>query len=84
LDAAGFEPRTATLVRGVWRHADAASLVAAFRGGTARMAAMLEAQAESAMPAILAGLEAAAASWRDKDGQLAVPIACVIAAGIKR
>ena len=56
------------LVRGVWRHADAAALVAAFRGGTARMAAMLEAQAESAMPAILAGLESGAASWRDKDG----------------
>jgi SAM-dependent methyltransferase len=83
LEAAGFAPHAARLVRGVWRHADAASLLAAFRGGTARMAAMLEAQYESVMPAILAGLEADAAVWHDQDGQLAVPIACVIAAGTK-
>jgi SAM-dependent methyltransferase len=87
LDAAGFSGNTAVLVRRTWRHRDAAGLLAAFRGGTVRMAAMLDRQTEAAMPAILAGLESAAAGWRVQGhdgGQLAVPVACVIAAGIKR
>ena len=86
LDAAGFSGNTAALVRGTWRHKDAETLLAAFRGGTVRMAAMLDNQTEAAMPAILAGLRSAAAAWsvegRD-GGQLAVPVACVIAAGTK-
>lgn len=82
LDAAGFSRTDARLVRGTWRHADAASLLAALRAGTARMAAMIEAQPEAAMPAILSGLEAAARPFRDGAG-LAVPIACVIASGTR-
>jgi SAM-dependent methyltransferase len=83
LDAAGFSDAGTKLVRGIWRHRDGAALLAALRGGTARMAAMLDAQTDAAMPAIVAGLEASAAEWRDGE-QIAVPIACVIAAGIKR
>jgi len=82
LNEAGFSNTGARLVRATWRHPDAASLLAALRAGTARMAAMLAAQTEAAMQAILAGLEVSAAEWRDGD-QLAVPIACVIAAGAK-
>jgi SAM-dependent methyltransferase len=86
LDAAGFSATTATLLRGTWRQRDGAALLAALRGGTVRMAAMLDEQLGAAMPAILAGLETAASVWRVEGhggGQLAVPVACVIAAGTK-
>jgi hypothetical protein len=46
------------------------------------MAAMIAAQTDAAMPAILAELEAAVEPWR-AGAELAVPIACVIAAGIR-
>jgi SAM-dependent methyltransferase len=82
LTAAGFARTSAELVRGTWRHRDAAALLGALRAGTARMAAMLEAQTDKAMPAILADLEARSAQYRDGDS-VAVPIACVIAAGVK-
>jgi ubiquinone/menaquinone biosynthesis C-methylase UbiE len=82
LAEAGFATPDARVVRGTWRHRDAASLLAALRAGTARMAAMLDAQTDTAMQGILSGLEAATAPWRDSGG-LAVPIACVIAAGGK-
>jgi SAM-dependent methyltransferase len=86
LDDAGFARTDARLVRGTWRHRDAASLLAALRAGTARMAAMLEAQTDAAMPAILSALDSATAPYRTPGpdgGALAVPIACVIAAGIR-
>jgi SAM-dependent methyltransferase len=82
LGAAGFVETGVRLSRGVWRHPDAASLLGALRAGTARMAAIIEAQTVTAMPAIVAGVEAAAAPWRDGDG-LAVPIASVIIAGTR-
>ena len=44
------------------------------------MAAMIEAQEPSAMPVIIADIEANASSYRTADG-IAVPIAAVIAAG---
>jgi len=74
-------------VRGLWRHKDAASLLAALRAGTARMAAMIDAQTDTAMPAILAALETATAPFHSTGpdgGELSVPIACYIASGIKR
>jgi SAM-dependent methyltransferase len=86
LEDAGFVRIDARLVRGTWRHQDAASLLAALRAGTARMAAMIDAQMDAAMPAILSDLEAAAAGWRipgPDRGHLAVPIACVVASGIR-
>ncbi len=82
LHEAGFADTGAHLVRGVWRHADAGAMLAAMRDGTARNAAMLAAQPADRMPAIEAGLAAAAAPWRDGEG-LAVPIACVVAYGTR-
>ena len=82
LDSAGFAQTTARLVRGLWRHENAGSLLAALRAGTARMAAMIDAQSDAAMPAIVSGLAASAEPYRDGAG-LAVPIACIIAAGIR-
>jgi SAM-dependent methyltransferase len=87
LEYAGFAGTDAILVRGHWRHKDAASLLAALRAGTARMAAMIDAQTDTAMPAILAALATATAPFRipGRDGgQLLVPIACYIASGIRR
>jgi SAM-dependent methyltransferase len=85
LDDAGFVGTGARLIRGTWRHQDAASLLAALRAGTARMAALIDAQPDAAMPTILSALEDAAAGYRTPatdGGHFAVPIACVIAAGI--
>ena len=82
LTQAGFSQVRAQLERRVWRHADAASLVAALRAGTARMAAMIEAQPPSAVPAILADIAQNAEPWRDADG-LALPIAAVVASGAR-
>jgi SAM-dependent methyltransferase len=82
LRAAGFADCTTQLVRATWRHANAQALVAALQAGTARMAAMIEAQPAAAMPAIVADIEKFAAAYRDAAG-LAVPTAAVIAAGIK-
>lgn len=80
---AGFAALRAQLERRVWRHRDAASLVAALRAGTARMAALIDAQSPAALSAIVADIDTNAAAWRDADG-LALPIAAVIASGVKR
>ena len=87
LHDAGFADLRARLVRGVWRHKDAASLLASLRAGTARMAALIDAQSEAARPAIAAALAEVAIPWRapEREGAgLAVPIACVIASGTRR
>jgi SAM-dependent methyltransferase len=78
----GFAHCTTELVRATWHHAGAHALVAALRSGTARMAAMIEAQHSSAMPAIIADIDEHAERFRDTDG-IAVQIAAVIAAGVK-
>jgi SAM-dependent methyltransferase len=80
---AGFASLQAQLERRVWRHRDAASLVAALRAGTARMAALIDAQPPAALRAIVADIDANAAAWCDANG-LALPIAAVIASGVKR
>jgi ubiquinone/menaquinone biosynthesis C-methylase UbiE len=80
---AGFAALQAQFERRTWRHRDAASLVAALRAGTARMAALIDAQSPAALRAIVADIDANAAAWRDADG-LALPIAAVIAAGVKQ
>lgn len=87
LDAAGFAATEARLFRGAWQHPNAASLLGALHAGTARMAAMIDAQTPEAMPAILAALETEAAPFRTPGpdgGGLSVPIACYIASGIRR
>jgi SAM-dependent methyltransferase len=78
----GFAGCTTLLVRASWQHRDAAALVAALQAGTARMAAMLEAQQPQAMTAIVADIAANAESYRRADG-IAVPIAAVIASGVR-
>jgi SAM-dependent methyltransferase len=82
LEEAGFARTSAKPVRGTWRHRDASALLSALRAGTVRMAAMLKAQPDSAMPAILADLESGSAQYRG-DGGISVPIACVIVAGAR-
>ncbi len=82
LAAAGFAKVDAWLEHRVWRHADAAALVAALQAGTARMAAMIEGQRKGVLAAIVADIEENAAGYRDA-GELALPIAAVVAAGIR-
>ncbi|HEY1935382.1 MAG TPA: methyltransferase domain-containing protein [Acetobacteraceae bacterium] len=82
LAAAGFVDVAARVEHRVWRHADAAALVAALRAGTARMAAMIEGQAAGVLPRVIAEIELAAAGYRDADG-LALPIAAVVAEGMR-
>jgi SAM-dependent methyltransferase len=65
-----------------WQHPDAGSLVTALRTGTARMAAMLEAQNPDALCAITADIARHAEGYL-KHGRLAVPTAAVIASGVK-
>ena len=78
---AGFLNADTQLLRQRWVHADAAALVAALQAGTARMSALIAAQAPAAMPAIIADMDAHAAEWRTPDG-LAVPIAAVVASAV--
>jgi len=82
LAAAGFGAIETRPVSAVWRHPDSASLVGALRAGTARMAALINAQDPAAMPAILADIDRAAAPYRNSD-ELAVPIAAVVASGVR-
>jgi SAM-dependent methyltransferase len=82
LREAGFVDCATRLVRATWWHSNAAALVAALRAGTARMAAMLEAQRPDALRAIVADIAEHAEPYRDADG-LALPIAAVIASGVK-
>lgn len=82
LAAAGFADVGGRLEHRVWRHADAAELVSAFRAGTARMAAMIEGQREGVLAEIVADIEENAAGYRDATG-LALPIAAVVAAGVR-
>ena len=80
LAAAGFADIRSAALRGVWRHADGAALIAAFRDGTARTAATVAAQDPAALPAIAAEIDAMAAPFRDAAG-IAVPIAAIVASG---
>jgi SAM-dependent methyltransferase len=82
LAEAGFVECATRLERATWRHCDAQALVAALRAGTARMAAMLEAQRPEAIDAIVGDIAANAECYRDANG-IAMPIAAVIASGVR-
>jgi SAM-dependent methyltransferase len=82
LREAGFTDCATRLVRAEWRHHDAEALVDALSSGTARMAAMLEAQRPDAMAAIVADIAESAAPYQGGGG-IAVPIAAVIASARK-
>jgi SAM-dependent methyltransferase len=78
----GFADCTTRLVHASWQHRDAQALVTALRAGTARMAAVLDAQRPDAMIAIIADIAENAENYRGADG-IAVPIAALIASGAK-
>ena len=63
----------------------AASLLAALRAGTARMAAMIDAQKSTAMPAILSALETASAPFHvsGPDGGERRPRCVKVAPGVR-
>jgi SAM-dependent methyltransferase len=82
LERAGFAGIGSTKLTGFWRQADGRALLHALRSGTARMAALVEAQVSEAIPAIVAEIDRAAAVYRDADG-LAIPIAAFVAHGRK-
>ena len=82
LREAGFTSIATRTVTAIWRHRDGAALVAALRAGTARMAGLIMAQDPAALPAIAADIDAGAAPYRARNG-IAVPIAAVIASGVK-
>jgi SAM-dependent methyltransferase len=82
LHGAGFEDCEAGLETREWHVDDPGELVAALRRGTVRTAALIEAQDQSAIPAILAHIARAAAPFRRGDG-FAIPIVAIVARGTR-
>jgi SAM-dependent methyltransferase len=82
LEQAGFVSPGARRLGGTWRHADGQALLQALRAGTARMAALLDAQPPDAIPAIIADIDRHAGSYRDTQG-LAIPLAAFVAFGVR-
>jgi SAM-dependent methyltransferase len=82
LELAGFSEVGSRRLTGLWRQADGRALLGALRSGTARMAALIEAQSQEAIPAIAAAIDREAVAYRDADG-LAVPIVAFVAFGRK-
>jgi ubiquinone/menaquinone biosynthesis C-methylase UbiE len=82
LAAAGFADCRAELVRCQWLVAAPDDIVTVLARGTVRTAALIAAQPEAARPAIGAAVAAAAAPYRRADG-VAVPVAAILARGIK-
>jgi SAM-dependent methyltransferase len=82
LELAGFSEVGSRRLTGLWRQADGRALLGALQSGTARMAALIEAQSQEAIPAIAADIDREAAAYRDVDG-LAVPIVAFVAFGRK-
>jgi ubiquinone/menaquinone biosynthesis C-methylase UbiE len=79
---AGFGDIDARLVQRAWPAKRVHDLVAAFRHGTARTAALIDAQDPAALPAIEAHMAEHAEIYRQGD-HLRVPIAAVLAIGRK-
>jgi SAM-dependent methyltransferase len=82
LEGAGFTGIGSRKLTGLWRQTDGQALLGALRSGTARMAALIEAQSADAIPAIVKAIDRAAGAYRDADG-LAIPLAAVVAYGRK-
>jgi SAM-dependent methyltransferase len=80
LSDAGFVEVSAELRRAEWILSNGEELIAALSAGTVRMAALLEAQKQSALNAIVADIDKQAARYRRGDC-LAIPIAAVLARG---
>jgi SAM-dependent methyltransferase len=82
LQQAGFAGIGSRRLHAVWPQADGRALLDALRSGTARMAALIEAQAAEVLPAIAADIDRSATAYRTADG-LAIPIAAWVAFGHK-
>jgi SAM-dependent methyltransferase len=82
LAAAGFHETGARVIERAWRVKSLHDLLAAFRNGTARTAALIDAQDAAALPAIEAHMAAQAERYRRGD-ELDIPIAAIVAWGLK-
>ena len=82
LDAAEFTKTEARRVRREWRVVSARDLLAGFRRGTVRTAAVIDAQPAAALPAIEAAIARVSAAYRDADG-FAVPIVAILGSGVR-
>lgn len=82
LEAAAFVDRSAEIVRSEWVLPSGHALLAALSAGTARMAALIAAQHPSTLAAIANDINSQAERFR-RDGNLAIPIAAVLARGRK-
>jgi len=81
LNAAGYTETEAHRVRGDWRFAEARDLLAGFRRGTVRTAALIDAQPAAALPLIEAAIARGAACYRNANG-FAVPIVAILGSGV--
>jgi ubiquinone/menaquinone biosynthesis C-methylase UbiE len=82
LETAGFGERSAEIVRAEWHVPNAQALIAAFSVGTVRTAALIAAQGDEKLPAIISDIDHHAARYRRGD-RLAIPIAAILAHGRK-
>lgn len=82
LDDAGFGGSGALMVRREWRVGAPRDIVAALARGTVRTAALIAAQPAHALRAIEAAVTEAALRYR-REGGFAVPIAAILAHGVK-
>ncbi|HXP04604.1 MAG TPA: methyltransferase domain-containing protein [Stellaceae bacterium] len=82
LREAGFADTRAELVRREWRIAHPGDLIAVFRRGTVRTAALIEAQRPAALLAIETEIARRAAAYRS-DGWYVIPIAAILGRGVK-
>lgn len=82
LAEAGFRDTEARLVEREWRVHSVREVLAAFRNGTARTGALIEAQDAAVLPAIAAHMAAQAERYRRGD-ELRIPIAAIVAGGRK-
>jgi len=82
LSEAGFRDTEARRVERAWRVASVREVLTAFRNGTARTAALIDAQDAAVLPAIEAHMAAQAERYRRGD-ELHIPIAAIVAGGRK-
>ena len=82
LDDVGFTGCRAETVRREWLVGEPRDIVVALARGTVRTAALIMAQPAAARPAIEAAVAEAAAAYR-REGGFAVPIAAILAHGVK-
>jgi SAM-dependent methyltransferase len=82
LREAGFVEASAETVRREWRLAHPGDLIATFRRGTVRTAALIEAQRPAALLAIEAEIARRAAAYR-RDGWYLIPLAAILGRGTK-